>query len=152
MATASRIRVLVVEDFEPFLRLLCSKLERNHDFQIIAEVSNGLEAVRRAEELRPDLIFLDIGLPILNGIDAARQIRPLTPESKIIFVTQESSPDVVEAAFNMGAVGYVLKTRLSSDLRPAVEAVRQGGRFVSSGFLRYPEETGQPNACRAAAD
>jgi DNA-binding NarL/FixJ family response regulator len=89
--------------------------------QIIAEASDGLEAVRRAEELKPDLILLNIELPNLNGIDAARQIRKLAPESKIIFVTQESDAAVVQEAFNMGAAGYVLKAKVSSDLGLALE-------------------------------
>ena len=91
--------------------------------QVVCEVSNGLEAVQKAVELRPDLILLDIGLPGLNGIEAARQIRKLVPESKIIFLTQESSPDVVQEAFKLGAWGYVVKANAASDLLAAVEAV-----------------------------
>jgi len=126
------IRVLVVDDFEPFLRFICSKLEKNPDLQIIAEASDGLGAVRQAIELKPDLILLDIGLPKLNGMDAARQIRHLAPESKIIFVTQESDAAIVREAFNMGAAGYILKARVASDLGLALEAVRQGAQFASA--------------------
>ena len=75
--------------------------------RIISEGSDGLEAVRKAEELQPDLILLDIGLPNLNGIEAARQIRKLSPESKILFLSQESSVDVVEETLSLGARGYV---------------------------------------------
>jgi DNA-binding NarL/FixJ family response regulator len=106
-------------------------LEERPALQIVGEVSDGLEAVRRAEELKPDLILLDIGLPTLNGIEAARQIRSLAPESKIIFLTQESSADVVEEALSLGAWGYVMKARARSDLLPAVEAVLLGKHFVS---------------------
>jgi DNA-binding NarL/FixJ family response regulator len=95
-------------------------------------VSDGLEAVRKAEELRPDLILLDIGLPRLNGIEAARQILKLVPESKIIFLTQESSDDVVEEAFCLGACGYVKKIKAKRDLLAAVETVILGNQFVSS--------------------
>jgi hypothetical protein len=77
------------------------------------------------------LILLDIGLPTLNGIDAARQIRKLVPNAKIIFLTQESSDDVVQEALRLGAWGYVVKTRAGSDLLAAVEAVLQGKRFVT---------------------
>jgi DNA-binding NarL/FixJ family response regulator len=103
--------------------------------QIIAEVSDGLEAVPQAVELKPDLILLDIGLPTLNGIAAARQIREVVPDSKIIIVSQESSPDVVQEALNLGARGYVVKTRAASDLMTAVKAVLEGRQFVSVGLL-----------------
>lgn len=133
----SSIRVLVVEDFAPFRSFICSTLGKRPSLQVVGEVSDGLEAVRQAEELKPDLILLDIGLPTLNGIAAARQIRKRAPESKIIFVSQESSPDVVQEALNLGAWGYVLKTRAASDLLAAMEAVIQGGRFVSPGLLGH---------------
>lgn len=99
--------------------------------QIICEVSDGLEAVQKAKELKPDLILLDIGLPTLNGIEAARQIRSLAPESRIIFLSQESSPDVVEAALSLGASGYVVKRKAPGDLLLAVEAVVLGKQFLS---------------------
>lgn len=92
---------------------------------------DGLEAVQKAEELRPDLILLDIGLPTLNGIEVARRIRKLSPESKIIFVSQESSADVVQAALALGAQGYVVKAQAATDLVAAVEAVLAGKTFVS---------------------
>ncbi len=95
-------------------------------------MSDGLEAVRKACELRPDLILLDIGLPRLNGIEAARQIRTLVPESKIIFLTQESSAEVVEEALRLGACGYVKKLKAAKDLLAAVQAVVSGNQFVSS--------------------
>jgi len=129
------VRVLVVEDFEPFRQLISSMLGKRLELQVISQVSDGQEAVRQAEELKPDLILLDIGLPTLNGIAASRQIRELAPASKIIFVSQESSPDVVQEALNSGALGYVLKTRAGIDLLPAVEAVLEGKQFVSSGLI-----------------
>jgi DNA-binding NarL/FixJ family response regulator len=94
----SSIRILVVEDFAPFRKFIRSTLVERADLQVICEVADGLEAVQKAEELKPDLILLDIGLPTLNGIEAARQIRKLAPQSKIIFLTQESSADMVEEA------------------------------------------------------
>jgi DNA-binding NarL/FixJ family response regulator len=128
----SQISVMVAEDYEPFRRFLCSTLAKDSVLQIIAEVQDGLEAVRRAEELRPELILLDVGLPTLNGIEAARRIRKLAPESKILFVSQESSADVVQEALAAGARGYVLKTDAGSELLIAVNAVLRGETFVSS--------------------
>jgi DNA-binding NarL/FixJ family response regulator len=130
----SSVRVLVVDDFEPFRRFICKTLAKRPNLKVVCEVSDGLEAVQKAEELQPDLIFLDIGLPTLNGIAAARQIRTLAPESKIIFVSQESSPEVMHEALNLGARGYVVKTRAGSDLIAAVDAVLDGRRFLSGGL------------------
>jgi DNA-binding NarL/FixJ family response regulator len=125
-------RVLVVEDFAPFRQFIRSTLVERADLQVICEVADGLEAVQKAEELRPDLILLDIGLPTLNGIEAARQIRKLAPESKIIFLTQESSADVMQQAISLGAWGYVVKARAATDLLAAVGAVIPGEHFVGS--------------------
>ena len=86
----------------------------------------------RAEELKPDLILLGIDLPTLSGIEAARLIRELVPESKIIFSTLHTSPDVVQVAMSLGAWGYVFKTHAAGDLLPAIDAVLSGKRFVSS--------------------
>jgi DNA-binding NarL/FixJ family response regulator len=128
-------RILVVDDFEPFRSFVLSVFSEASEFEIICEVSDGLEAVQKAEELLPDLILLDIGLPRLNGIEAARQIRKLAPNSKILFLSQESSADVVREALSFGAMGYVVKADAGNELLPAVEAVRQGRQFVSSGSL-----------------
>jgi len=101
---------------------------------VVGEASDGLEAVHQSEELQPDLIVLDIGLPILNGIEAARRIRKLAPKSKILFLSQESSADVVQEALNSGALGYLVKTQAGSELLPAVDAVLQGRKSLSSGL------------------
>jgi len=121
-----------VEDFEPFRRSICSKLGENPELLVIGEASDGLEAVRKAEELQPDLVLLDIGLPKLDGIEAGQQLRKLAPKCKIIFVTQESSAEVVHEALSLGARGYVVKTSAESDLLAAVESVISGKFFVSS--------------------
>jgi DNA-binding NarL/FixJ family response regulator len=127
----SAVRVLVVDDYEPFRRIVCSTLGEEQDLQVIGEASDGLDAVRKAEELQPDLIVLDIGLPILNGIEAARRIRKLCPECKILFMSQESSVDVAQEALRLGAMGYVVKARAGSELLPSVDAVCKGRQFVS---------------------
>jgi DNA-binding NarL/FixJ family response regulator len=126
------IRVLVVEDFEPFRRFICSTLSKRSNLQIIGEAADGSEAIQKAEQLRPDLILLDIGLPTLNGIAAAREIRKLSPDSKIIFVTQESSADVVQEALGTGALGYVVKTTVNGNLLAAVDAVLAGKQYVGT--------------------
>jgi DNA-binding NarL/FixJ family response regulator len=137
----SPVRVLVVDDYEPFRRFVCSTLGKRPDLQVIGEADDGLEAVQKAEELQPDLIVLDIGLPTLNGIEAARRIRKLCPESKMLFVSQESSADVVQEALRMGALGYVVKSRAGIELLAAVEAVRQGKQFISGGAPKKAEIT-----------
>ncbi len=130
----SSVRVLVVEDFEPFRQFIASTLQKKPELQVICEVSDGLEAVQKANELQPDLIVLDIGLPTINGIEAARRIRKLSPESKILFMSQESSADAVQAALGLGAQGYVVKAHAGSELLTAVEAVLQGNQFVGTGL------------------
>ncbi len=128
------VRVVVVDDYVPFRSFFCSTLSKNPELKIVAEIADGLEAVQKAEELQPDLIVLDLGLPTLNGIEAARRIRKVAPQSKILFVSQESSADVVEEALSLGPAGYIVKAYAGSELLAAVEAVRQGKRFISAGL------------------
>src|SRR5258708_1783653 len=129
---APSIRVLVVEDYEPWLQYISSEVQKVPNLQAIGEVADGQEAVRQAQELQPDLVLLDIGLPTMNGIEAARRIREVSPTSKILFVSETRSPEIVEQALNTGAGGYVLKSDAASDLLPAIKAVLQGKRFVSA--------------------
>jgi DNA-binding NarL/FixJ family response regulator len=126
------IRVLVVDDFEPFRDFVSSTLKKLPEVRIIGEVSDGMEAVEKAQELRPDLILLDIGLPALNGIETARRIRELSPRSKILFVSASDSKEMVEAALRLGAHGYVLKSDAQRELIAAVESVVRGEQFVSA--------------------
>src|SRR5258708_6711654 len=132
------IRVLMVEDHRDWRKLVRLMLQMRPEWQIICEVSDGSESVQKAEELKPDLILLDIGLPKLNGIEAARQIRQLSPNSKIVFLTTDDSLDVAQEALSTGAKGYVYKARARIDLLPAIEAVLRGEQFVSSGLKGYP--------------
>src|SRR6266436_2173238 len=127
---SSLFRVLVVEDFEPFRRLICSMLRKRRDLRVVGEASDGLEAVQKAEELHPDLIVLDIGLPTLNGMEAARRIGKLSPESKIVVLSQERSADYAQEAFRLGARAYVVKSHAGSELLAAVEAVCHGRQFI----------------------
>lgn len=135
--SASSIRVLIVDDYEPFRRFLSSILQNEVGSQTIFEASDGVQAIELAWALRPDLILLDVGLPNLNGIQAARRIRDLAPQAKILFVSQESSVDVVQAAISVGASGYVVKADAVRELSTAVKAVLRGERFVGIRFAGH---------------
>jgi DNA-binding NarL/FixJ family response regulator len=130
----SMVRVLAVDDFESFRRFAASQLGKRPELQIIGEASDGSEAVRKAEELQPDLILLDIGLPKLNGIEAARQIRKHSPVSKILFLSQDSSVETVLAALDTGAAGYIVKSDAGRELLPAIDAILRGEMFVGKRF------------------
>jgi DNA-binding NarL/FixJ family response regulator len=121
-----------VDDFEGWRRIASSIVQKQPGWRVVREASDGLEAIQRAKELNPDLILLDIGLPKLNGIEAARQIRKLAPNSKILFLSANDSLDIAVEALNTGASGYVVKRDAESELISAVEAVIQGKRFISS--------------------
>jgi DNA-binding NarL/FixJ family response regulator len=130
----SPTRILLVEDFRPQRHLIALLLNRNPNLVLVSEAEDGVEAVAQAQQLRPDIILMDIALPRLNGLDAARQVRCLVPTAKIVFLTQETDSDVVREAFGMGAWGYVLKQEMGADLPAALDAVIQGKRFVSDGL------------------
>jgi two-component system nitrate/nitrite response regulator NarL len=101
MSTSSRI--LVVDDYAPFRRIVRSLLQLRDDLEIIGEAADGLEAVQIAKELQPDLILLDIDLPTLNGIQAARRLRDIVPRAKILFLSVDSSSEVIRETFSAGA-------------------------------------------------
>jgi DNA-binding NarL/FixJ family response regulator len=126
------VRILVVDDYESFRRWVCATLEAWPEFQVIGEAADGLEAVQKAVDLQPDLILLDIGMPALNGIEAASRILQVVPAAKILFLTQENDPDIVANALSDGAKGYVHKQGASTDLLPAIAAVLRGDRFVNT--------------------
>jgi DNA-binding NarL/FixJ family response regulator len=125
------IRILIVDDHDGWRHRVRSLLQALPELRDICEASDGLEAVQRAEEMKPELIVLDIGLPELNGIEAARQIRQLSPNSKIIFLSQNNPLDFAHGALSTGALAYVYKAQAGSELLPAAEAVLQGREFVS---------------------
>ena len=128
------IRVLLAEDFEPQRCFTATLLSKTSDLEVISEAGDGLEAVAQAQQFRPDIILMDIGLPKLNGFEAARQIGALVSSAKIVFLTQETDVDVVREAFNLGGWGYVLKQDAETDLLAGVAAVLAGKRFVSCGL------------------
>jgi DNA-binding NarL/FixJ family response regulator len=134
-----------VDDCEPWYRFVSTTLREEPELQIIGQVSDGLEAVQRTQQLQPDLVLLDIGLPTLNGIEAARRILEVFPGSKILFVSENRSLDIAEEALSTGAAGYVIKSFAASELLPAVKAVVEGKRFLSASLplrVRLTSETG----------
>jgi DNA-binding NarL/FixJ family response regulator len=139
----SPIRILVVDDYKEWRHRVILFLQERPEWQVICEASDGSGAVQKAEELKPDLVLLDIGLPKLNGIEVARQLRQLSSNSKILFLSTDDSPDVVQVALSTGAHGYVYKARAHSDLLPAIDAVLRGQQFVST-LLRSQKVTDVP--------
>jgi DNA-binding NarL/FixJ family response regulator len=125
------ICVLVVDDFELWRSMVSSRLKNELHLAKVFGASDGLEAVRKAEELQPDLVLLDIGLPCLNGVDAAHQIRLVAPNARVLFLTSKCDRTLAEAALRTGAAGYVIKSDAGRELIAAVEAVIAGKRFVS---------------------
>ena len=126
-------RTLIVEDNDDYRQILRVILQRKTRCKVVGEASDGIEAVRRAEILEPDLILLDIGLPTLSGIEVARRIRNLVPDATILFVSQNSSPEIVEAVLEIGALGYLLKSD-AAELPVAINTVLKGKQFISSGL------------------
>jgi len=123
-----------VDDFEPWRRFVSTTLQSHPELEIIGEAADGLMAVQKAEELQPDLILLDIGLPALNGIESARRIQHLSPKSKILFISEHRSLDMAKAALSAGGHGYVVKSDAASGLLPAIRAVLQGKSFASTSL------------------
>jgi DNA-binding NarL/FixJ family response regulator len=131
------VRVLVVDDYQDWRHFVASTLQRTGEFEIVHQACDGVEAVQQAKQLRPDLILLDIGLPGLNGLDAARQILEGSPNCKILFVSENRSTDIVEAALDTGACGYVLKSDAGADLLPGIRSALEGKRFTSASLAGH---------------
>ena len=134
------VRVLLVDDFEPFRSLVSMMLRSTRSFEIIGEAADGLSAVQRAEELRPDLVLLDMDLPGIHGIEVARHVRRVSPSSKILFVSAGMFPDQAQAALDTGASGYVVKFEVARELLTAIETVLKGKQFVSDTLARLDLE------------
>jgi DNA-binding NarL/FixJ family response regulator len=133
----SVFRVLVVDDFVPWRRVVRWMLQHFPQWQIVGEAADGVEGIRKTKELHPDLVLLDVGMPLVNGIDTAKAIRSAAPESKILFVSVDICPELVQGALRTGAHGYVVKSDAASDLLIAMQTVMNGHRFVGPRFANY---------------
>lgn len=127
-------QVLVVDDHKAWRDLIIKAIGQLQGVVVVGEVADGLSAVEQAKRFSPDLITLDIRLPHLNGIEVCKQIRVHSPNSKILCISENRLPEIVEEAFKVGASGYVLKSAAGTDLLPAVKAVLHGKRFVSGSL------------------
>ena len=132
-------QILVVDDFLAWQRFVSVLLRGESDLQIISSVSDGLEAVRKTKESRPDLILMDLSLPVMNGIAATRQIRAHAPASKVLFLSEHRDTDLIQTAFDVGACGYVLKSDSHSDLIAGIRSVLLGQPFVSRSLANWRE-------------
>jgi len=141
--------ILLVDDFAPWRHYVSTTFQKQPGFRIIEEASDGVEAVQKALQLKPDLILIDVGLPLLNGIEAARRIREVSPSSKILFLSENRSPDVAEQALRIGAAAYVVKSDAARQLLPAVEAVLQGRKFLSSSLTAQHRAAPNPSVVPA---
>jgi len=139
----SVIRILVVDDHELVRRAICSLLSSDPVVEVVCQMADGEQAVLKAEEIQPDLVLLDISLPGISGIEAARRIRGVSPNSRIIFLSQHDSLQMVQDAVRVGGHGYVTKMDAGSDLLKAIRTVREGKRFVSQ---RIVSQGWQPEA------
>ena len=128
----SKTRVLLADDNTQVLEYLRGFLSANC-CEVVGAVTDGEAAISAAARLLPDVVVLDISMPVLNGIEAAKRLLEANPSTKIVFLTVEKDKDTCRAVLEMGACGFVLKPRLATDLIPAIGLAKDGRRFVSSG-------------------
>jgi len=133
--TMASIRLLLVDDHEVARRGIRSVLSHGPDLEVVGETADGEDAVRKVGELRPDIVLLDISLPGISGFEAARSINQISPESRIIFISQYDSARIAKDALRMGARGYVVKSDAALDLLSAINAVHGGGTYVSRSIV-----------------
>jgi DNA-binding NarL/FixJ family response regulator len=129
------LRVLVADDYEPWRRHVSSAIQKQPQVQLAGEASDGVEAVQKAQEVKADIILLDVNLPKLNGFEVAQRILEHLPQSKIIFVSADRSFDVATETLRVGAYGYIVKSDAGTELVRALEAVLEGNQYVSSSVV-----------------
>jgi DNA-binding NarL/FixJ family response regulator len=128
----SKIRVMLADDHQAILQRVCGLL--GDEFEIVGTANNGRDAVVAALKLNPDVLIIDISMPILNGLQAAQQLRSAKQQTKIVFLTVHTDQDFVDAALSAGASGYVSKADVATDLVPAIHEALAGRIFVSSSI------------------
>ena len=127
-------RILIADSFDPWRNYVRLTFQKDQNLEIVGEAIDGLEAAQKAVELKPDLVLLSVGLPKLNGIEAAKRIRVAVPGVKLLFATQIIDPEVMTGAMSDGAHGYIWKMDASRELLPAIRAIRHGEKFTGSGI------------------
>lgn len=125
----TRPRVLIADDHSIVLAGIRKLVET--EGEVVSTVEDGRALVEEAQRLRPDIIILDISMPLLNGLDAARQLRKLVPESRLIFLTMHATPTYATEAFKIGASGYLIKRSAASELKQAIQAVVRGQHYMT---------------------
>jgi DNA-binding NarL/FixJ family response regulator len=138
----STVKVLVVDDYAPWMHFVSVALALKPEIKIVGEAQDGLTAIQKVVELQPDLVVLDIGLPDMNGIQVAKRIMELAPKIRILFLTENTAPEVVSAALLTGAQGYVVKSFAARELMPALEALLLDCYFVSAAAAAPKLENG----------
>jgi DNA-binding NarL/FixJ family response regulator len=136
------VKVLVVDDYAPWLHFVSIALALKPEIKIVGQAQDGLTAIQKVVELKPDLVVLDIGLPDMSGIQVARQILELAPKTRILFLTENTTPKIVRDALLTGAQGYVVKSSAARELVPALEALLLDCYFVSAAAAAPKPEDG----------
>jgi DNA-binding NarL/FixJ family response regulator len=136
--TMSLPRVMLADDHTMIIEAFCKLLSPK--CQIVGTVSNGRALLDAAVRLKPDVIVVDIGMPLLNGLEAARQVKSKMPSVKLVFLTMNEDPDVAVHAMRLGASGYLLKSSAASELFQAIQAVLRGKSYVTPRIARGMQE------------
>ncbi|MBI2815621.1 MAG: response regulator transcription factor [Acidobacteria bacterium] len=126
-----QLKILIADDNESLRQALKELLELKRGWKVIGEAANGRDAIQKAEQFQPEVVLLDINMPEVNGLDAARQIHQTLPKVRLIILTVHDSPQMIREAFETGIHGYVVKSCLVRDLEPAIQAARQDRPFIS---------------------